>query len=211
MTRLVIIGKGGHGQVLRSVVEAMRRSTQPGLEFVGFIDKEAGKDVIGRDADLPRLKSSGDIDAFIIGIGSVRGGTSLRAGVFQNAASLGLAPIRAIHPAAILEPDLRIGDGTVIMAGAILSIGVQTGQNVIINTGAILDHDCRIGDHAHVAPGVVMSGNVTVGAHSLVGVGAAVRQGITIGEGATVGAGAVVVSDVPDGAVVMGNPARLRQ
>ena len=33
--------------------------------------------------------------------------------------------------------------------------------------------------------------------------------GITIGEGATIGAGSVVTKDVPDGAVVAGNPARV--
>jgi maltose O-acetyltransferase len=32
---------------------------------------------------------------------------------------------------------------------------------------------------------------------------------VTIGEGATVGAGSVVTKDVPDGAIVAGNPARL--
>ena len=42
-----------------------------------------------------------------------------------------------------------------------------------------------------------------------IGSGATVLCGVTIGEGATVGAGSVVTHDVPDGAVVAGNPARL--
>jgi len=42
-----------------------------------------------------------------------------------------------------------------------------------------------------------------------IGTGAVLLPGITIGEGAMVGAGAVVVEDVPDGAVVVGNPARV--
>jgi len=42
-----------------------------------------------------------------------------------------------------------------------------------------------------------------------IGSGATILCGITIGEGATVGAGSVVTKDVPDGAVVAGNPARL--
>jgi acetyltransferase-like isoleucine patch superfamily enzyme len=42
-----------------------------------------------------------------------------------------------------------------------------------------------------------------------IGSGATVLCGVTIGEGATVGAGSVVTKDVPDGAVVAGNPARV--
>lgn len=42
-----------------------------------------------------------------------------------------------------------------------------------------------------------------------IGTGAVLLCGVTIGEGATVGAGSVVTKDVPDGAIVAGNPARL--
>jgi acetyltransferase-like isoleucine patch superfamily enzyme len=42
-----------------------------------------------------------------------------------------------------------------------------------------------------------------------IGSGATILCGITIGEGATVGAGSVVTKDVPPGAVVAGNPARI--
>src|SRR5207245_4913200 len=42
-----------------------------------------------------------------------------------------------------------------------------------------------------------------------IGSGAVILAGITIGEGALVGAGAVVTRDVPPGAVVVGNPARV--
>jgi acetyltransferase-like isoleucine patch superfamily enzyme len=42
-----------------------------------------------------------------------------------------------------------------------------------------------------------------------VGAGAVILPGLSIGAGAMVGAGSVVTRDVPDGAVVMGNPARV--
>ncbi len=44
-----------------------------------------------------------------------------------------------------------------------------------------------------------------------IGSGATILCGVTIGERALVGAGSVVTKDVPDGAVVAGNPARLLQ
>ena len=48
-----------------------------------------------------------------------------------------------------------------------------------------------------------------VGEGTHVGIGACVIQGIKIGKWATIGAGAVIIKDVPDGAVVVGNPAKI--
>ena len=42
-----------------------------------------------------------------------------------------------------------------------------------------------------------------------IGTGAIILPGVTIGEGALIGAGAVVTKDVPAGALVVGNPAKL--
>jgi len=42
-----------------------------------------------------------------------------------------------------------------------------------------------------------------------IGSGATILCGVAIGERAIVGAGSVVTKDVPDGAIVAGNPARL--
>ena len=54
-----------------------------------------------------------------------------------------------------------------------------------------------------------MAGNVAVGEGTQIGIGAAVIQGVTIGKWATIGAGAVIIEDVPDFAVVVGNPGRV--
>jgi len=202
----VIIGAGGHGRVIASIAEALN------LPIAGFIDTLEGPigkwPVIGEDKDLNNLYKNGDISHFLIGIGSIKGGKSIRSKLFDHCTAIGLKPATLIHPAAILASDVHIEKGSVIMAGAILNTGVKIGRNSIINTGAIIDHDCQIGNHTHIAPGCVFSGHVSVGDHTLIGVGTIARQNVKVGNCVTVGAGSLLLSEYSDGLCVFGQPAK---
>jgi acetyltransferase EpsM len=72
-----------------------------------------------------------------------------------------------------------------------------------------VDHDCELGNFVHVSPNVALAGNVKVGEGTHLGIGSCVIQGIIIGKWATIGAGTVVITDVPDHAVIVGNPGRI--
>lgn len=115
----------------------------------------------------------------------------------------------AVHPNAIVSRHAKIDVGTVIMAGAILNVDVQIGKHCVINTGAIVEHDCLISDYVHLSPNSSLAGNVTVGEGSHIGIGASVIQNLIIGKWTVIGAGAVVLNDVPDYAVVVGNPGKI--
>lgn len=58
-------------------------------------------------------------------------------------------------------------------------------------------------------PNLQVFGRVRVGNDSVIGMNAILLPGTTIGSGCIVGAGAVVKGDVPDGMVIVGNPARV--
>lgn len=210
MMRVLGVGAGGHAKVVLSILWAMG-----GYEVVGLLDPDhklwgtrvANAKVLGDDDLLPDLLSQGINYAFI-GVGTL-GNTKLRCCLYKHVKHLGFAVVSALHPRAIVDPTVTLGDGPTVAAGAIINVDACLGDNVLVNTGAIVEHDCVLEDHVHIAPGARLAGGVQVGEGTHIGLGACVRQSLRIGHHVVVGAGAVVVRDVPDNVVVVGVPARI--
>src|SRR5690606_19789726 len=125
------------------------------------------------------------------------------------ALSLNVKFVTLVHPRSSVSPRSKIADGTVVMAGVSINSEAMVGKHCIINTSDLFDHDCVIENYVHLSPNVALAVNVTIGEGTHVGIGACVIQGVKIGNWCTVGVGAVVIRDVPDGATVVGNPARV--
>ncbi len=194
---MLLYGAGGHARVLVSILNALN------LPPVAIFDDDTTKQliysvpVVGAykpdfQPELPLLLAVGD-----------------------NATRCQLAKVivhsfgTIIHPSAVVDSSVTLGTGTVVVHRAVVQANAHLGQHVIVNTGASVDHDCVLGQFVQVAPGAVLCGNVTVGEGTLIAAGAVVVPGIHIGRWVTVGAGAVVTRNVPDGAVVWGNPSRV--
>lgn len=117
--------------------------------------------------------------------------------------------LTVVHPKAVLADSVKLGTGTVVMAGAVLNPYATVGDHCIINTSASIDHDCKIHDFVHIAPHCTLCGEVEVGEGTWVGAGTTIIQGIHIGKDCFIGAGSVVVKNVPDGSLCYGNPSRI--
>lgn len=115
----------------------------------------------------------------------------------------------AVHPGAIISNDVKIGEGTVVMANCSINTGSIIGKHVIVNTNASVDHNCIIHDFVHISPQVGLAGQVEIGEGTHIGIGASVIQCIKIGKWCTIGAGAVIIKDIPDGVTVVGNPGKI--
>lgn len=161
---IVIIGNGGHARVLKSLI------AKP-IEYMSIEPEE----IPPLDAEL--LNGIGDIGA--------------RMALFRHYGAERFLQIQ--HSSAVVAPDVVIGHGAQIMAGAIIQAGARIGNNVIINTGAQVDHDSVVQDHCHIAPGAVVLGGCTIGAASFVGANAVVVQGKTLKARSFVKAGKVFV------------------
>lgn len=107
--------------------------------------------------------------------------------------------------------NVRIGDGVFLNFGCVIldvvevTIGdkTQIGPNVQILTA---DHPR---DPAEREAGLEFGRPIHIGRNVWIGGGAIILPGLTVGDDALIGAGSVVTRDVPKGATVVGNPARV--
>jgi UDP-perosamine 4-acetyltransferase len=203
---LVLIGTGGHAGSLLATLKAL--GTRP-VACIGPLRLPSPwSESVPWLGDDTALSSQKREQIYLInGIGSV-GSLTLRRLIYERFVFDGYSFISVVHPSAMVEERVILGDGVQVMAGAILQTNVQIGANSIVNTGAILDHDCVVGEHVHVATGVRVSGNVKIGDSAHIGTGAVIIQGVTIGTNALVAAGAVVLKDVAPYQRVGGVPAQ---
>lgn len=193
-----IIGAGGHAKVIVDNVIAAKGNIfgvwSDDTHTLTFLNYQ----IKGNIEYFQRLKET----QFIIAIGNNIARKNI-------AKQLGNSSVHAIHPTSSISPIVDLGFGTVVMSNASINANAKIGKHVIINTNASVDHDCLIDDFVHVSPQAGLAGNVSVGEGTHIGIGAVIIQGIKIGKWTTIGAGAVIIKDIPDYAVVVGNPGRI--
>lgn len=121
--------------------------------------------------------------------------------------------------------DVKIGTFVEIQKGAVVGNRCKISSHTFICEGVTIEDEVFVGHgvifindrfpRATNADGSLQTEAdwvcvpTRVRRRAAIGSGVTILCGVTIGEGATVGAGSVVTKDVPDGAVVAGNPARI--
>ena len=164
----------------------------------------------------PRSKKEGELKTIIGRNATIRAFTTIYAGV-----TIG-DNLQTGHGAMIREDNV-LGNDVSVGTNAVLEFGNRIGNDVRVHSGCFLEM-VRIGNHVFVGPHAVFTddphpmncpyykecrGGANVHDFARIGAHATILPGITIGKNALVGAGAVVVKDVPENAVVAGNPARI--
>lgn len=200
--KLIIIGASGHGKVAADIAKLMNK-----WENIFFIDdnksitSSMGIDIID---DLSNIQNYiNDHDIFI-----AIGDCYIREKIFLRIEALGANIPTLIHPSSIIGSNVKIGKGTIIVAGAIINCCSHIKPGCIINTGSTVGHDCRIGNFTHIAPGVNIGGNTSVGADNWIGIGSVIINNISITNHCTIGAGSVVIDNIINPGTYVGIPAK---
>ena len=208
--RLVVVGAGGFGQ---EIIWAARNfnSVNPIFEICGYCDDDPskmganvyGSPVLGTPEDFAS-REAGEI-WFVCAIGNNRN----RSKVVKRIQNLGWQAVTVVDPSVIVAEGVEIGEGCYVGAGSILSPYATLGNHVIINHCCSIGHDSRLEDFVQISPGGRVSGRCTIKEGASLGSNAAVAPGKTVGLYSVIGACSFAIGDVPDGATVVGNPARV--
>ena len=190
-------------------------------ELAGIIDKREGgrwEDFIFiDDGDVPEEVSGVRVykydaakEAFggrlevIVAIGE----PAIRKKLYKKLTADGIGSPTLIHPDVYIPESTKVGKGVVIQPGCFISCNLTIDDYVFMQPHANTGHDDHLMEGCMVSAFGNIGGLVTLGKYSYIGMSAAVKECVTIGDDSVVGMGSVVYKDVPDGVMVLGNPAR---
>ncbi len=180
--RLLLIGSGGHARIVQLMLDAA------GHTLDGYVDPRPNREMAARwFADDAQAIAEAPGAGIAMGLGGAEPrALARRLALYRRYIAAGRPAPALVHRTAVVCTTARVGDGTLILAGAIVQPAARLGAAVIVNSGAIVEHDSIVGDGAHIAPGAILLGTVRVGEAAMIGAGAVILPGAEVPAGTLV-------------------------
>ncbi len=208
--KLLIFPFGGNGKESLISILATNETAQE-WDVTGFLDDDHslhGKEYCGIKVLGGRELLKDHADAFVLAVpGSPKGYLKRRLLI----ESLPIERSRfatIIHPSVVQAPDAAIGYNTLLMPHVVVSCSVQVGSHCIVLPNTVIAHDSVVSDYCCIGSNVSISGGVSIGSECYIGSGVKVRENVRIGNRSLIGLGSNVLSDIEEGVVAVGNPAK---
>lgn len=203
--RIAIIGAGELGRQIAHL------AAKNDYQIVGFFDDYCTETAV---YDIPLLGKIKDVytkkdkyDSVVIGIGYKHMDVRKNLCEELNEKEIRLATI--IDKTAIIDPTVKVGAGSVIMANVVIDKDASIGDNVFIYISVTIAHDSIIGSHSFLAPRVAIAGFTTIGESTFLGINTTIIDNLILCPHLIVGGGAVVVNNIQQPGIYAGVPAKL--
>lgn len=211
--RVIILGGSGIGMIAASIL--FKRSDVEVLGFLNDVEPVGSSignyrkyTVLGKSDEIVGYLGDDDVFVFIAYVGLLR-----EKQAYEKILTLDIPTnkfISIIDPTAIIPTEFcSIGTGVLFAPLSQLSADTKISDNCMLLPNSFVGHNSFLDRFAHLATNAVVGANVHVGKAVHIGSNATIKERIHIGDFSVIGAGSVVVKDVPENAIVVGNPARV--
>ncbi len=209
MDKAIIIGAGTYGAVYSEYLSETKK-----YKIIGFLDDDKSKlgklingiKVIGNVSELEKLSAiEGSLSVFI-----PIGNNKIRNRIIEYSRTLNHKTPCFIHPSATIHSNVKIGNTVYVLPGTQIMPFVTIEENVMISMGVNIAHHSILRANCFVSQGSNVGASITIEQNSFLGIGSTIMTGVkNVGNNSIIGAGSVIIKDVPDNAVVVGNPGRI--
>lgn len=209
MRNLVIVGNGSYSSMMKRYIEL----TDFGRVQAFAVDAEFIREEV-LDG-VPVLSFAQFQETFaqdkvelIMGIGYSQMG-QIRKNIFEKCKTWNYRFANYIHPTAIIEKNVEMGEGNNILEGVILEESVRLGNANLLFGGCMIAHETVAGSYNTFSVKSVVAGCSKIGNNCFLGAASAVRDHIALEDYVLIGATAYAFRDMPKYAVVVPEKSRV--
>ena len=193
----------GSGKLAEQVAHLVTHCFSNEYRIIGFIDdfRPAGECVAFNAKTIGSLMSLVEHDeyapshvkmVFAIGYTDMRG----RMDAFRRAKAAGYELVTLVHPQAHVEPTVRLGEGTIVLAGSVIDQYITLGAANYVHIGCKFGEQCEIGTNNYFSAGSTLGGSVTIGDSNFFGINCTVVNDVSIGDNNFLNAAGLIYRDV---------------
>ena len=124
-----------------------------------------------------------------------------RQSVFEMLQDKGVEILNYIHPSAVVDRNVQMGIGNILMENVVIQPFVKMGDGNILWNCSTISHHSQLGDFNYFAAGVTIAGKTTIRNRSFWGCNSTSSNDIVVEDDVLVGAGAFLYKDAPAGSV----------
>lgn len=203
--KCIIVGAGTYGQVYAEYLKDI-------YDIIGFIDDN--EKIV--DSYINEIRVLGNFKFLLNKIHKSTavfvpiGNNVVRMKMLINLKKNGFLTPNFIHHTANVHENVLLGNAVYILGSSNIMPFSKIDNFVMISMGVNIAHHTVIGVGSFLSQGTNIGASIIFAEKSFVGIGSTIMTGVeTVGRDSVVGAGSMVIKNVPDYAVVVGNPGRI--